>query len=143
MPSRHARSATVRPEESLAAKRGAVERPSTWPRTSSVRSPSRTMNSENLMLDEPALMTAIASAMPSSARRDRRGLLPPRIGHERHDGRGREAVLNAVGAAGQHDGDARAEHDPRAVGAGEGLQLLVTHVGGLTRCDAEDVGLPV
>ena len=61
VPSAQACVDSVSPLALLATKRGAVCRPSAWPRTVSSRSSPAWANSENLMLDEPAFSTAMAS----------------------------------------------------------------------------------
>jgi hypothetical protein len=67
------------------------------------------------------------------------GLGAPRLGHQGHHRDGGETGAHAVGAAGQHDGHPRAEHDAGGVGVGEVLELLGHHVAGLQVRQQQDV----
>src|SRR5215471_16901771 len=99
--------------------------PSIWPRALSSSSLSAAANSENLMLEEPALTTAIASAISGHHFAAR---LAAGSCHQRRDRARRKASHDRVGAAGENDRHARAEHDARCVGVGEKRQALGEHV---------------
>ena len=94
------------------------------------------------MLDEPALRTAIASAIGQA--------LTARAGPARRAARDEQRataqeasrVVSAVGAAGQDDRHARAEHDAGGVGAGQEGQALGQHVAGLEVGHDQHVGAP-
>ena len=139
LPSGQACVASVSPLALLATKRGVVCSASAWPRTVSSRSSPPSANSENLMLDEPAFSTAMASRITP----------PPcfgssrlRLGEQcRHRARG-QSRGHRVGAAGQDDRHARTEHDARGIGVGHEAQALGQHVAGLQVGHHQDVGLP-
>src|SRR3954466_4435691 len=65
VPESHWRAPSAAPSPLLAENLGAVYRPSIWPRINSPRSEACSMKTENLMLDEPAFSTNIASFMPA------------------------------------------------------------------------------
>ncbi len=101
----------------------------------------RATNSENLMLDEPALRTQNRighrhhpTALPLLARRALRH-------QRRHRARG-EPRNQRIRAAGQDDRHARAEHDAGGVGAGEEGQALGEHVAGFEVRHHQHVGAP-
>src|SRR5215468_2227753 len=84
------------------------EMPSIWPLALSSSSLSATANSENLMLEELALTTAIASAISG----DRFGAhFPARPRHQCGYRTGCETGHDRVGAAGENDRHAGAEDD--------------------------------
>src|SRR5258706_3132566 len=85
------------------------------------------LTSENLMLDEPALSTRIASVIGASHHRHRRRLAL-RVRDQRRDRARRESRFNGVGSARENDRHARAEHNARAVGIGEKRHALPEHV---------------
>ena len=61
---------------------------------------------------------------------------------QQRDGAGAEPCQRLVGAAGQDDRHARAQHDAGDLGLGEIFELLGQHVAGLEVGHDEDVGLP-
>jgi hypothetical protein len=95
-------------------------------------------NSENLMLDEPALRTAIASLItpPPFAAGPRAATW--RRGRHRAGGQTRR---DRVGPAGQDDRHARPEHDPRRIGIGHEAEALGQHSCRFQVGNDEDVGL--
>ena len=60
---------------------------------------------------------------------------------QHRDGAARDSRSHAVGAAGEDDRHARAEHQPGAVGVGQERQLLGQHVAGLEVGHEQDVGI--
>src|SRR6185295_1573952 len=110
------------PAASFAVKRGEVPRPSTCPRTDASSSFPRQRKTENFRLDEPALMTRIASAIASPHRPPCAG--PACIGDQRRHGAGGEPRDQRVGAAGEDDRDLGSEHDARGVGTAEEGEAL-------------------
>ena len=64
----------------------------------------------------------------------------PGLGDQRCHRAGREAGLHRVGAAGEHDRHARAQHDAGGIGVGEEGQALGQHVAGLEVGHDQHVG---
>jgi hypothetical protein len=69
------------------------------------------------------------------------GLLPAGVRQQHRDRAGRHARPHRVGARGQDDRHARAEHDAGGVRVGQERELLGQHVAGLEVGHKEDVGL--
>ena len=65
----------------------------------------------------------------------------PRVGRQHRDGAARDPRAHAVGAAGQDDRHARAEHQPGAVGVRQEAELLGQDVAGLEVRRQQDVGI--
>src|SRR5688572_29613820 len=103
------------PRAFSALKRGAVYSPSICPPKARTCSEALCSNTENLMLEEPAFRTRMASVMTS---RSRRALAPP-LGHERRHCARSETGHHRVGAARQDDRDTRAQHDACRIGPSE------------------------
>src|ERR1019366_9090474 len=87
-------------------------------------------NTENLMLDEPALSTRMASLT----------VFPLVTCQQQRDRAGTQSCQCPVGAACQDDRHARAEHDAGHLCLREVLELLRQHVAGFEVRHHEDVG---
>ena len=66
---------------------------------------------------------------------------PPRVRREHRDRAAGDARPHAVGAAGENDRNAGAEHEAGAVGVGEEAELLGEDVAGLEIGREQDVGI--
>ena len=137
--SRESRDRRPRSAPRIAVSRGAVPSPETWPRSS--RSRAAAAAAERAELD--ARRARVQDEDRVSARAHLAAFhrcRAPGVRHQLRDRGGADAHAHVVGAAGEHDRHPRAEHDARAVGAGEVLQLLGEHVAGLDVRHHQDVG---
>src|SRR4029453_18063840 len=100
---------TIVPSASFAMNAGSVYSPSACPRSQGSSSGRRERKRGNLRLEEPALMTRIASAMVSAHHAPAAG--SPRFRHQGRHGAGGESSDDGVGAAGGGDGALRPEGD--------------------------------
>src|SRR5262245_10583921 len=103
VPSSHLRSPMLSPDAFSALKRAAVYSPSTCPLKTSCGSAPCSANTENLMLEDPALRTTNASAMASGSL----CAVAPPLRDANRDAAGCEPRHDVVGAAGENDRHAR------------------------------------